>query len=101
MKTHRWQDVRRRKLAAAQIEANDRAIDAEVFEINLRALRELAGKTQAEVAEATQMYQAALSRLERGDDHRLSTLRKYVEALGGELEVSAVLGGKRMKLSGV
>ena len=32
------------------------------------------------------MAQADVSRTESREDHRLSTLRRYVEALGGELE---------------
>jgi transcriptional regulator with XRE-family HTH domain len=101
MKAKRWQDVRRSKLSAAQIEANDQAIEQEVLEMNLRELRAMAGKTQEEVAAATQALQPALSRLEHGQDHKLSSLRRYVEALGGELEVAAVFGPKRVKLSGV
>ena len=45
--------------------------------------------------------QSELSKIERREDHLLSTLRKYVEALGGELEVVAVLGDKRIRLRGV
>jgi hypothetical protein len=44
------------------------------------------------------MTQSELSRLERRPDHLVSTLRRYVKALGGELEVTAVLGAKRVKL---
>jgi hypothetical protein len=39
--------------------------------------------------------------MEHEEDHRLSTLRKYVAALGGELDVVAVLGDKRISLRGV
>ncbi len=47
------------------------------------------------------MTQAELSRFERREDRKLSTLRKYVEALGGELEIAAVFGNKRITLTGV
>jgi len=36
-----------------------------------------------------------VSELERRTDVYLSTLREYVEAIGGELEVNAVFEGKR------
>jgi hypothetical protein len=39
--------------------------------------------------------------MERRSDHRISTLRKLVEALGGELEVIAHVGSKRVRLRGV
>jgi hypothetical protein len=35
---------------------------------------------------------------EHRSDHRLSTIRKYVEALGGEIEVVANFGDKRIRL---
>jgi hypothetical protein len=42
-----------------------------------------------------------ISKIENREDWLLSTLRRYVEALGGELEVVAVLGDKRLRLRGV
>ena len=71
------------------------------LQMSLRELRELAGSTQNEVAGELEMDQGQLSRFERQDDRLLSTLRRYVEALGGELEVTAVLGDKRITLRGV
>lgn len=77
-----------------QAKANERAM-------SLREVRALAGVTQAEVAEEMGMDQGQLSRFERQDDRLLSTLRRYVEALGGELEIAAVLGDKRVVIRGV
>ena len=39
-------------------------------------------------------------RTERGSDHLLSTLKRYVEALGGEVEVVAHVAGRTVKLRG-
>ncbi len=71
------------------------------LEMSLRELRRIADKTQTEIAAQTGLTQGAISHLEREEDHKLSTLRKYVNALGGELEVVAVLGDKRIALRGV
>jgi len=57
----------------------------------LKALRELAGLTQGELAGRTGMKQSALSRIEAQKDIRLSTLEAYVEGLGGGIQVSALL----------
>ncbi|GAC1351988.1 MAG: helix-turn-helix transcriptional regulator [Polyangiales bacterium] len=76
-------------------------VDRELLTMSLRELRDLAGKTQVELAEAAEVAQSELSRIERRDDHMVSTLRRYVEALGGELEVVAVIGNKRIALQGV
>jgi hypothetical protein len=56
----------------------------------LRGMREAAGKTQAEVGDALGSDQAEMSRLERRGDALLSTLRRYAQALGAEVEVSFV-----------
>lgn len=101
MATHRWADIKARKLSPEQIAEVREQADADVLEMNLRALRESTGKTQEEIAAAADMSQSELSRLERRDDHLLSTLRRYVNALGGDLEVVAVVGGKRVVLRGV
>jgi transcriptional regulator with XRE-family HTH domain len=55
----------------------------------LRQIREARERTQAEIAEKLQINQAAVSKLERRTDMYLSTLRGYIEAMGGTLEVIA------------
>ncbi len=101
MKVHRWEDIRRKKLTAKQVQENARWVEQELVELNLRALRELTGKTQVELAKAADMTQPETSRAERRADHLISTLKRYVEGLGGELEVFAVFDDKRVKLKGV
>jgi hypothetical protein len=39
--------------------------------------------------------------MERRDDNTIDALRRYLEALGGELEIVAVLGTERVKILGV
>ena len=53
----------------------------------LRASRDV---TQQALAEALDVSQPNVSRIEHQDDVYLSTLRFYVEALGGRLEIRAV-----------
>jgi predicted transcriptional regulator len=101
MAAQRWAELRERKLspeARARVDAQARS---EALEMTLRSLREASGKTQDEMAELTAMSQSQLSRFERRDDYLLSTLRRYVEALGGEIEIVAVVNGKRIKLRGI
>lgn len=69
--------------------------------MTLRALRQSTGRTQGEVARAIEMTQPQLSRVEARRDHLMSTLRKYVHALGGEVEVVAVVDGSRIPLHDV
>lgn len=68
--------------------------------LSLRELREVMPKTQQELSELLEISQSQLSKLERREDHLLSTLRAYVEALGGRVEVVAVFGDNRVVLRG-
>lgn len=62
---------------------------------SLAQLRQRAGKTQGDVARVLGISQSDVSKLERRDDVRVSTLRRYVAALGAELEVRVRLPGVR------
>jgi DNA-binding XRE family transcriptional regulator len=100
MATHKWSEIKDR-MSPERRGRVDAAVRRELLTMELRELRQEAGKTQAEVAEIAEMTQAELSKLERRDDHLLSTLRRYVTALGGQLEVVAVFDNKRIALKGV
>lgn len=58
-------------------------------EMSLADLRRARDLTQETIAEMLGNRQAAVSKVERRDDMYVSTLRRYVEALGGELEITA------------
>lgn len=55
----------------------------------LRDLREAAGHTQQQLATTLGVGQDSLSRLEQRSDMLLSTLRRYVESVGGTLTLVA------------
>ncbi|MFO0563845.1 MAG: helix-turn-helix domain-containing protein [Polyangiales bacterium] len=95
----KWSEVKGSRLSPERVKAADAKGEAIAAETMLAAIREAAGKTLTEVAELTEQTRGELSRFERGDDRRFSTLRRYVEALGGELEVVAVVNGKRVPLA--
>ena len=59
-------------------------------ELLLSEIRELTGKSQKQVADAIGIKQPSLSKLEKQSDMQISTLRRIVKALGGELEVLAI-----------
>lgn len=64
-------------------------------EMTIQALRKELGLTQETLAEQLDVRQANVSELEKRSDMLISTLRDYVEALGGELEVIANMPGHR------
>ena len=72
--------------------------------LTLRTLREAAGKTQVDVTGQAQMDQADISRLESREsfeDCQVSTLQRYLTAIGGQLELVAAFGDKRIVVTGV
>ena len=64
----------------------------------LAELRVQRGVTQQDVAGKLGVTQANISRIEHEEDLYLSTLRSYVAALGGELEVNAVFADGKVAL---
>jgi hypothetical protein len=69
--------------------------------MTLQALRESTGRTQGQVADRVAMTQPQLSRVEARRDHLISTVRKYVRALNGRVEVAALVNGSRIVLRDV
>jgi len=69
------------------------------LEIAPAALRELRGASQTELAEALGTSRPNVGRIEKEVDVRLSTLERYVEALGGKLEIHAVFDDADIKLT--
>src|SRR5882757_4873129 len=59
--------------------------------LRLRHLRELVGLTQLDVAERLKVGQTVISRIEKRSDLLLSTIRSYLIAIGGSLDMRAVL----------
>ena len=55
----------------------------------LKDLRQAVERTQEEIAVCLGVGQDTISRIERRSDMLLSTLRRYVEAMGGKLELVA------------
>jgi DNA-binding XRE family transcriptional regulator len=60
----------------------------------LDSLRRSLNLTQAEVAQALDVNQAAVSQMEKQEDMYVSTLRRLVAAMGGELELIARFPGR-------
>jgi transcriptional regulator with XRE-family HTH domain len=67
-------------------------------ELLLSELRQLAGKSQRQLAETLGIRQPSLSKLENQDDMQISTLRRIVQALGGTLEVIAKFPKGKVKI---
>ena len=60
-----------------------------IAEMPLRQLRRARDMTQTTLADAMSTSQAAISKIEQRTDCYIRTLRNYIEAMGGELEITA------------
>ncbi len=65
--------------------------DEMIAQMALDELREALKLTQESLAESLHVNQAAISKVERRADMLISTLRKIIEAMGGHLEIRAIL----------
>ena len=90
-----------------QVEARPgarRRIDADVARmervLELRRLRSTRNLTQADLAQRMGLSQRRVSAIEHATETalKLDTLRRYVEGLGGTLEVAAVFGDERFNI---
>jgi len=66
--------------------------------LRLAILREQLGKSQVELAELLGTSQPKVSQLERSEDLQLSSIARYIHALGGQLQVNAVVGNTTYRL---
>ena len=64
-------------------------------EMTLRDLRKAHALTQERMAEALHISQDGVSRIEKRSDFLLSTLRSYIEAMGGKLRLVAEFPGRK------
>jgi DNA-binding XRE family transcriptional regulator len=76
----------------AQIEARSQEIMAEYM--TLQDLRKALFLTQQQMAELLNIRQDSISKLEKRSDLLISTLRNYVEKMGGELKLVAEFPGR-------
>lgn len=95
MATTKWSEIRSRLVPADQEAAAAEGRQALRDALGLSAIRSSRQVTQVQLAARLGKSQGNISEMERRTDVYLSSLREYVEALGGELEVNAVFAGER------
>jgi predicted transcriptional regulator len=75
------------------------AVAACVHETPLREIRKASTVSQTELAARLGQSQVAVCRLERRDDMLISTLRRYIDALGGRLEILACFPDRDLRIA--
>ncbi len=78
------------KMNPADVAENRQRVREELQRMALEELRNAKQLTQADMAELLDVPQSSISRIEQRTDMYLSTLRNYVQAMGGVLQIQAV-----------
>ena len=89
MTGHRPFGELRKRMAPARRARNIKATKRLLADMSLHELRQARDHSQAGLARTLKVGQPAVAKLERRADMYVSNLRRYVEALGGTLEITA------------
>ena len=98
LKTIPIDNVFEKHFTAEQLAKIDKRADAMAKKIILRQLRKSVGLTQKQLAHTLGVSQSSLSQLENRNDFQLTTLRRVVKAMGGELDVIVRFPGRLVAL---
>ena len=100
----RWQDVRNGIVAGAGgeeaiAEARNRN-QAYIDGHRLAERRKAEGLTQAQAAERMGVTKSRVSQIERGEVSTIEAVARYVQAIGGQIQISAIFGDDQYILRG-
>ncbi len=86
---HKWKAIRGKFSAEREAQIRQRVKEA-VSVMTLHQLREARSLTQVNLAKVLNVNQGAVSKMEKRTDMYVSTLRSYIKAMGGDLQIKAV-----------
>ncbi len=94
---HSYADLRARMSPEAQAAA---AVEAQQLgqEMDLAEVRRALKFSQDELAQTLQIGQGSVAKIEKRTDMYVSTLRRFIEAMGGELDIVARFPGHSVKI---
>ena len=87
------------KMSPQSRERSDALYKNMLAEMPLNELRQARALSQVKLAETLHVNQAAVSKIERRTDMYISTLRAYIRAMGGELEIVAKFPDGEVKIA--
>ena len=82
-------NILRKKMSSSAQKSAASKTQKMLKEMPLQELRQAHQMSQERIAEILHTKQANVSRIERRTDMYISTLRSYIEAMGGKLEIIA------------
>jgi transcriptional regulator with XRE-family HTH domain len=99
MNGHRPFNELRKSLSPERRAKNVEATHTMLTEMALHELRHAREMSQEELARELHVGQPAVAKLERRADMYVSNLRRYIEALGGTLEITAKFHESKVKIT--
>lgn len=96
--SHKFSDLEV-KMSAESLARSDLYYKGMVAEMPLHELRHAKKMSQVQLAKELRVNQAAISKLEHRTDMYISTLRSYIKAMGGDLEIVARFPDGEVKIS--
>ena len=94
---HSFEELRARMSPKARAKAESDALRLRK-EMDLADVRRALRLSQEELAQTLRVGQAAVAKLEKRTDMYVSTLRRFIEAMGGELEIVARFPGNAVRI---
>ena len=94
---HSFSELRARMTPQARAEAEAQALRLDA-EMNLAEVRRALKLSQEEIAQTLQVGQGSVAKIEKRTDMYVSTLRRFIEAMGGELEIVARFADHSVKI---
>jgi predicted XRE-type DNA-binding protein len=93
--------LKKRPVNRDAVDAHKARMRGELRAHALRELREAQGLTQTQLAGLLHVSQNRVNALERGEvEHtQVDTLRRYIDALGGQLRIEVDLGDERIQIA--
>jgi DNA-binding XRE family transcriptional regulator len=86
---HKWKDIRKQLSPEAEERIRQGVKEAAVV-MTLHQLREARSLTQVNLARVLEINQGSLSKMEKRTDMYVSSLRNFIQAMGGQLQVRAI-----------
>jgi DNA-binding XRE family transcriptional regulator len=96
--THKFSELEE-KMSPESRARVDQAVQEALKELPLDELRNARGLSQKMLAEALGIQQPAIAKMEKRADMYISTLRSHIEAMGGQLEITARFPEGSVKIS--
>ncbi len=92
-------DILKERMSPQRLTRAQKRADVILQRMSLDELRKDRKMTQGKLAAAMQVEQSEISRIEKRTELKLGTLRDYIGALGGHIEVRAVFPDKNVELT--